>query len=101
MQEIDNGILMINAVKAAKVDLLIWSGLMSMTEASGGKYTHVDHFDRKALVTAHGRQSGVPFIDVQAGAYASNYNGTQAPRKRGDGFSVQPGDTLTGNRHGI
>ena len=76
---------MINAAKAAKVDLLIWSGLMSVTEASGGKYTHVDHFDGKALVTAHGRQSGVPFIDVQAGAYASNYNSAQALRKQGDG----------------
>jgi uncharacterized protein YbjT (DUF2867 family) len=85
MQEIDDGILMINAAKAAKVDLLIWSGLMSVTEASGGKYTHVDHYDGKAVVTAYGRQSGVPFIDVQAGAYASNYNSAQAPRKRGDG----------------
>jgi hypothetical protein len=48
MQEIDDGILMINTAKAAKV---IWSGLMSVTEASGGKYTHVDHFDGKALIT--------------------------------------------------
>jgi len=77
-KEINDGILIINTAKAAKVDLLIRSGLMSVTEASGGKYTHVDHFDRKALVTAHGRQSGVPFIDVQAGMYGSNYTSAQA-----------------------
>jgi hypothetical protein len=85
MQEINDGILIINTAKAAKVDLLIRSGLMSVTEASGGKYTHVDHFDRKALVTAHGRQSGVPFIDVQTRMYDSNYTSAQASalRKRG------------------
>ena len=87
MQEIDDGILMIKAAKAAKVDLLIWSGLTSVTEASGGKYTHVDHFDGKAVVTAYGRQSGVPFIDVQAGIYASNFTSsrTLGPRKLEDG----------------
>ena len=85
MQEIDDGILMINAAKAAKVDLLIWSGLMSVTEASGGKYTRVDHFDGKAAITAYGRQSGVPFVDVQAGMYASNFTGALAPQKQADG----------------
>ncbi|KAJ7356465.1 NmrA-like protein [Mycena albidolilacea] len=34
---------------------------------SGGKYTHVVNFDSKTLVTDYGRQSGVPFVDVQAG----------------------------------
>jgi len=84
-REIDDGILMINAAKAAKVELFIWSGLMSVTEASGGKYTHVDHFDGKAAITAYGRQSGVPFVDVQAGMYASNFTGALAPRKQADG----------------
>ncbi|KIM86166.1 hypothetical protein PILCRDRAFT_86767 [Piloderma croceum F 1598] len=83
--EIDDGILMINAAKAAKVKLFIWSGLMSVTEASGGKYTHVDHFDGKAAITAYGRQSGIPFVDVQAGTYASNFTSTLAPRKQADG----------------
>ena len=85
MQEIADGILMINAAKAAKVDLLIWSGLMSVNEASGGKYSHVDHFDGKAEITAYGRHSGVPFVDVQAGMYASNFTSAFAPRKQADG----------------
>jgi uncharacterized protein YbjT (DUF2867 family) len=85
IQEIDDGILMINAAKAAKVDLLIWSGLMSVNEASGGKYSRVDHFDGKAAVTAYGRQSGVPFVDVQAGLYASNFTNALVPRKAADG----------------
>ena len=85
LQEIDEGILLINAAKAAKVELFIWSGLMSVTEASGGKYTHVDHFDGKAAITAYGRQSGVPFVDVQAAMYASNLTGALAPRKQADG----------------
>jgi NmrA-like family len=55
---------MINTAKAAKVELFIWSRLMSVTEASGSKYIRVDHFDGKAAITAYGRQSGVPFIDV-------------------------------------
>jgi hypothetical protein len=34
MQEIDDGILMINTAKAAKVDLLIWSGLIMVRDRS-------------------------------------------------------------------
>ncbi|KAJ7819216.1 NAD(P)-binding protein [Mycena olivaceomarginata] len=44
-------------------------------EISGGKYTKVEHFDGKAQVTEYGRASGVPFVDVQAGSYASNFLG--------------------------
>lgn len=85
MQEIGEGILMIDAAKAANVDLLIWSGLMPVNEISGGKYPHVDHFDGKAAVTAYGRKSGVPFVDVQAGMYATNFFTAWAPRKQADG----------------
>jgi len=84
-REIGEGILMVDAAKAAKVELLIWSGLMPVGEISGGKYSHVDHFDGKAAVTAYGRKSGVPFADVQAGMYASNFLTAMAPRKQGDG----------------
>jgi hypothetical protein len=80
LQKIDDGILMINVAKAAKGELFIWSGLMSVTKASGGKYTHVDHFNGKAAITAYGRQSSVPFVDIQAGMYASNFTGALAPR---------------------
>ena len=76
---------MVDAAKAAKVDLLIWSGLMPINEISGGKYSHVDHFDGKAAVTAYGRKSGVPFVDVQPGIYATNWVGNSALRKLADG----------------
>ena len=85
MQEISEGILMVDAAKTAKVNLLIWSGLMSVNEISGGKYSHVDHFDGKAAVTAYGRKSGVPFVDVQAGMYANNLVTYFVPQKQPDG----------------
>ena len=85
MQEISEGILMIDAAKAAGVKLLIWSGLMPVNEISGGKYSHVDHFDGKAAVTAYGRKSGVPFVDVQAGSYANNIESHFVPQKQADG----------------
>ncbi|KIM74592.1 hypothetical protein PILCRDRAFT_828132 [Piloderma croceum F 1598] len=76
---------MINTAKAAKVELFIWSRLMSVTEASGGIYIHLDHFDGKTAITAYGRQSSVPFVDVQAGMCASNFTGALTPQKQVDG----------------
>ncbi|KAJ7792627.1 NAD(P)-binding protein, partial [Mycena leptocephala] len=58
----------------------------SATKLSGGKYPHVWHFDGKAAVTEYGRQAGVPFVDIQAGAYGSNYLTPRfAPAKQADG----------------
>ncbi|KAJ6479919.1 NAD(P)-binding protein [Mycena vitilis] len=71
-REINEGKLLIDAAKAAGVSRIVWSGLPSITNLSGGKYTHVWHFDGKAVVTEYGRQSGVPFVDVQAGAYGTS-----------------------------
>lgn len=76
------------AAKAAGVDLLIWSGLESISKVSGGKYTLADHFESKAAITEYARQSGVPLAVVQAGSYASNFTGLSAPRKQADGSFV-------------
>jgi hypothetical protein len=65
--------MLIDAAKAAGVKGIIWSGLVSVTKLSGGKHPYVYHFDGKAIVTEYGRASGVPFVDVQAGMYASNF----------------------------
>ncbi|KAJ6492439.1 NAD(P)-binding protein [Mycena vitilis] len=65
--------MLIDAAKAAGVKGIVWSGLVSVTKASGGKYTKVVQFDGKAAVTEHGRASGVPFVTVQAGLYASSF----------------------------
>ncbi|KAJ7473332.1 NAD(P)-binding protein [Mycena latifolia] len=71
-REIAEGKLLVDAAKAGDVSRLIWSGLPSITNLSGGKYPHVYHFDGKAAVTAYARQSGVPFVDLQAGFYGTN-----------------------------
>ncbi|KAJ7212822.1 hypothetical protein B0H12DRAFT_1275867, partial [Mycena haematopus] len=83
---IAEGRLLIDAAKAGGVAGIVWSGLPSITKLSGGKFTHVWHFDGKAVVTSYGRQSGVPFVDVQAGAYATNFFAPPyAPTKQDDG----------------
>src|SRR5258707_14776934 len=85
IQEIDEGIMLVEAAKAVGVDLLIWSGLDSVTDSSGGK---IIHYDSKATVTEYARKSGVPFAVVQAGFYASNFLSTYKPRKQADGSYV-------------
>ncbi|KAF7371063.1 NmrA domain-containing protein [Mycena sanguinolenta] len=72
-KEISEGKLLIDAAKAAGVKGIIWSGLVAVSKISGGKHPYVDHFDGKADITEYGRASGVPFVDVQAGLYATNF----------------------------
>ncbi|KAF8134201.1 NAD(P)-binding protein [Mycena galopus ATCC 62051] len=90
-RETAEGKMMIDAAKAAGVERIVWSGLTSPSKISGGKYTHVAHFDGKAIITEYGRQSGVPFVDVQAGWFASNLMGPcQGPIKQADGaFAIR------------
>ncbi|KAJ7191848.1 NAD(P)-binding protein [Mycena pura] len=73
-KEISEGKMLIDAAKAAGVRGIVWSGLPAVKKISGGKYSNVAHFDGKAVVTEYGRQSGVPFANVQAVAmYAQNF----------------------------
>ncbi|KAF7373239.1 NmrA domain-containing protein [Mycena sanguinolenta] len=74
-RELSEGKMLVDAAKAASVKGIIWSGLAHAKKISGGKYSLVGHFDSKAQVTEYGRASGVPFVDVQAGFYASNFLG--------------------------
>ncbi|KAJ7133503.1 NAD(P)-binding protein, partial [Mycena epipterygia] len=71
-KEIAEGKLLIDSAKVGGASRVVWSGLSSMNKISGGKYVHIFHFDGKAAIADYGRQSGVPFVDVQAGYYASN-----------------------------
>ncbi|KAF8177132.1 NAD(P)-binding protein [Mycena galopus ATCC 62051] len=87
-REVAEGKLMIDAAKAGGVAGIVWSGLRSITALSGGKYTHVWHFDGKAAITAYGRAAGVPFVEVQAGTYGSNFLAAMAPTKQADGSFV-------------
>ncbi|KAJ7785222.1 NAD(P)-binding protein [Mycena maculata] len=75
-KETEEGKLLVDAAKAGGVSRIVWSGLPSIIKTSAGKYTHVYHFEGKAVVTEYGRQSGVPFVDVQAGWYGTNFLNT-------------------------
>ena len=46
-KELADGKAIVDAAKAAGVDLLVWSALESVKKVSGGKLTHVLHFDVK------------------------------------------------------
>ncbi|EGP91961.1 unnamed protein product [Zymoseptoria tritici ST99CH_1A5] len=48
--ETAQGKAIVDASKAAGVKHLVWSGAPNVAKLSGGKYTHVDHFDGKAAV---------------------------------------------------
>ncbi|KAJ7662898.1 NAD(P)-binding protein [Mycena rosella] len=90
-KEISEGKMLIDAAKAAGVERIVWSGLAATTKISRGKYPHVYHFDGKAAVTEYARQSGVPFVNVQAGFYASNFLGNPSMlAKQPDGTFAIP-----------
>ncbi|KJY02551.1 NmrA-like family protein [Zymoseptoria brevis] len=49
-KETAQGKAIVDASKLAGVKHLVWSGAPNVAKLSGGKYTHVDHFDGKAAV---------------------------------------------------
>ncbi|KAJ7142548.1 NAD(P)-binding protein [Mycena epipterygia] len=89
--EIEEGKLLIDAAKAGSVSRIVWSGLQSISVDSAGKYTHVWPYNSKALVTAYARQLGVPFVDLQAGFYGTNFlEPLFPPVKQQDGLYTFP-----------
>ncbi|KAJ7916486.1 NAD(P)-binding protein [Mycena leptocephala] len=89
-REVAEAKMLIDAAKAVGVGLFIWSGLPSIIKISNGKYPNVDHFNGKAEVTEYGRSSGIPFTNVMAGWYASNFAKLPAmiPKRVADGTYV-------------
>lgn len=91
--------MIIDAAVAAKTKLIVWSGLEDFTAISNGKYGNVEHFDGKAAVTAYGKSLGVPFVNVEAGMYMSNFITMGAPKNLGNGtfamFGPNPPESLT------
>ncbi|KAF7351787.1 NmrA domain-containing protein [Mycena sanguinolenta] len=77
-KELSEGKMLIDAAKVASVKGTIWSGLAHANKISGGNYSLVGHWGGKAQVSEYGRASGVPFFDVQAGFYASNFLGNSS-----------------------
>ncbi|KAK7002322.1 NmrA domain-containing protein [Favolaschia claudopus] len=74
-KEVNEGKLLIDASKAGGASRIIWSGLPSYDKLSGGRIVDAHHFESKAVVTEYARESGVPFVDLQAGFYGTNLLG--------------------------
>ncbi|KAL1615331.1 hypothetical protein SLS54_009112 [Diplodia seriata] len=55
------------------VQHLIFSSLLNVSEASGGRLTHVPHFDGKAEIQRYIKASGVPCSFYLPGYFMSNY----------------------------
>lgn len=89
-QEVAEAKMLVDVAKAMGVGLFIWSGLESIIKVSQGKYPNVHHFNGKGEVTEYARRSGIPFINVQSGWYATNFarlNGMK-PKRVEDGTYV-------------
>ncbi|KAJ7074463.1 NAD(P)-binding protein [Mycena amicta] len=76
-REVAEGKMLIDAAKSAGVGLFIWSSLESIVKVTNGKYPNVPHFNGKGEIAEYGRGSGIPFIIVQAGWYATNFSKLQ------------------------
>ncbi|KAG8349398.1 hypothetical protein FVEN_g12401 [Fusarium venenatum] len=71
-----------NAAKTAGVQHIIFSALLNVSEASGGRLKHIVHFDSKARIAQYMRDSGVPCSFVCPGAFMDDF--VQYIRKSGD-----------------
>jgi uncharacterized protein YbjT (DUF2867 family) len=81
--EISQGKNVADVSKEVGVQHLIFSSLLSVTEVSGGRLTHVPHFDGKAEIEQYIRDSGVPCTFYLPGYFMSNLE--QAIRPGQDG----------------
>jgi hypothetical protein len=88
-QELDEGKLLIDAVKAAGVSRVVWSGLELPSKVSNSKYVNVLHWDDKAEATEYALASGVPLVNVEVEFYAENMvNSAPYRTKEADGTVV-------------
>ena len=72
-----------DAAKECGVSHLIFSSLLNVTETSGGRLTHVPHFDAKAKIEQYIVSTGIQCTFVLPGYFMSNY--PQMLRKGEDG----------------
>ena len=61
-----------DTANAAGVSHFIFSSLVHVTEVTGGRLSHVPHFDGKAEVEKYIRQIGIPATFVLPGYFMSN-----------------------------
>ncbi|OBW63642.1 MAG: Uncharacterized protein AUREO_062920 [Aureobasidium pullulans] len=67
------GINVASAAKEAGISHIIFSSLINVTETTGGKLTHVPHFDTKSDVEKYIRGTGVPCTFILPGYFMSNF----------------------------
>lgn len=72
-----------DAAKEAGVQHIVFSSLPSVTDISGGRLTHVTHFDSKSKIEKYIVNSGIAATFVQPGYFMSNLN--TAIKKQEDG----------------
>ncbi|KZO95771.1 NAD(P)-binding protein [Calocera viscosa TUFC12733] len=60
----------VDACKVNQVPLLLWSALPDAAKTSGGKYTNITHYDRKARVTEYINDNHQPAVTI----YLSNFS---------------------------
>lgn len=79
--EVQQGKNIADACKEAKVQHLVWSSLMNVTELTKGKFPNVDHFDSKAKVEEYIRSLGdsLPATFFMPGFYCENLMGMIHP----------------------
>ncbi|KAM5341361.1 hypothetical protein ACJ41O_014392 [Fusarium nematophilum] len=70
--ELAQGKAVADACKAAGVKHLIFSSLLDTSEISGGRLTHIKHFEGKAHIEQYIRDSGIPATFVLPGFFMSN-----------------------------
>lgn len=84
--ELTHGTNVADAAKEAGVEHIIYSSLLNVTETSGGRLTHVPHFDMKQKVEQYIRSSGVSATFVLPGYFMSNFAAYGMIRKGDDGI---------------
>lgn len=62
-----------DAAKEAGVEHIIFSSLLHVTKITGGRLSHVLHFDGKAEIERYIRSTGLAATFVLPGYYLSNY----------------------------
>lgn len=84
--ELNQGKNVTDVAKEAGVQHLIFSSLLNVTETSGGRFTHVPHFDQKAQVEQYIRAKGVPATFVLPGSFMTNFTQLRQLRQGEDGI---------------
>jgi len=70
--EIEQGKNLVDASKEVGIKFFVWSSLPGCTKISKGKYSHIAHFDNKAIIEEYLTSSGVPNATVLTGWFSED-----------------------------